>query len=243
MLEMKKKRRYAKAMKRLEYGTWGYAPSLFRKLTLTTRGGDDNSVERFLKDLKELRRRCAALGYEIEYAGGIGYTPKKGLVHWHGLWRIKGGYFLCPLEDTKRVAEQKIRKLWLEIHNAFEIEFDSVDSGNDLQKYIVKHILKDLMDSAYGLERLNGSKGWPRPGVKEALKLIEYFVSKGKGRRVISQDGWARVNEMEKVFCMGDNHLWRDGMLNLWVHEHFCELHDLSVTEGDSGEVGKGAGF
>ena len=39
-------------------------------------------------------------------------------------------------------------------------------------------------------------------------------------------------SEIEEAFCHGANHLWRDGDIVLWVHEHECELYDLlSVTE------------
>lgn len=46
-LSKDEKRKYALAMRRVDYGCWGYPVSLFRSLTLTTREGDDNSIGRF----------------------------------------------------------------------------------------------------------------------------------------------------------------------------------------------------
>ena len=42
-LSNSERRRYALALRRVDYGVWGYPISLFRVITLTTREGDDKS--------------------------------------------------------------------------------------------------------------------------------------------------------------------------------------------------------
>jgi hypothetical protein len=230
-LGLRDRRVYARAMKRLEYGYWGYPLSLFRKVTLTTREGDDNTRRTFLKHLKQLVDSFRKEGYDIECCGVLLPTPGKGLLHWHGLWRIKGGYFLHPLPDPGREAEKEVRKRWKKIHNAYEVDFEPLNREGEFEAYISKHTLKGYVEEH---ARLNFSKGWTRPGLKEARKVMERFVSKELGRWYITSSGWKLLNEIEKAFCCGENHLWRDGNFALWVHEHQCELYDLSVTDEEA---------
>ena len=123
-LGKKESRVYARAMKRLEYGYWGYPLSLFREVTLTTREGDDNSRKTANRHLKMLVQSFEKDGYTIDYCGVWLPTPGKGLMHWHGFWRIKGGYFMCEVEKTNDIAAKEVRKRWMRIHNAYEVDFD-----------------------------------------------------------------------------------------------------------------------
>ena len=224
----REKRVYARAMRRLEYGYLGYAVSLFRKVTLTTREGDDNKRGTFLKHLKMLVDSFKRDGYVVDYCGALLPTPGKGLLHWHGLWRIKGGYFLYRMPDRGREAEKEVRKRWLRYHNAYEIDFESMRREGTFKEYVSKHILKDFVEER---ARLNFSKGWSRPGLKEAQEIIKRFVSEGRSMMLMSREDWKLYNEVEQAFCCGDNHLWRTNGSCLWVHEFQCELYDLTVVD------------
>lgn len=219
----KEKRIYARAMRRLEYGYLGYAPSLFRSVHLTTREGDENTRVKFLKDHKKLIDSFEAEGYNIKYCGVVMPTPQKGLMHSHELWRIKGGYFIHGLPDKGREAEKEVGKRWLKYHNAYKVEVDVVRSQKDLKAYISKHILKGFVEERV---RLNMSKGWTRSGLKEAQEIIKRFVHQGRGTMLMSGDDWKLYREIEDAFCRGENHLWtRDGS-GLWVHEFMCEFYE-----------------
>lgn len=86
------RRKYAQSLRRIESGVWGYAKSLFYVIHLTTREGDDNSSERFVGDFRKLVKWFRSLGYVLHYCSAMGFTPGKGLVHSHGLLRVKGGF-------------------------------------------------------------------------------------------------------------------------------------------------------
>lgn len=222
----REKRVYARAMRRLEYGYLGYAPSLFRKVTLTTREGDDNTRDTFLKHLKMLSDSFEREGYVIDYCGVLLPTPGKGLLHWHGVWRIKGGYFIHRLPDRGREAEKEVRKRWLKYHNAYEIDFEAMRREGTFRQYVIKHILKGFVEER---ARLNFSKGWTRPGLKEAQEVIKRFVNEDLGVLYMSSADWKLYNGMEQAFCCGDNHLWRKNESGLWIHEFQCEFYDLMV--------------
>lgn len=224
----REKRVYSRAMRRLEYGYLGYAVSLFRKVTLTTREGDDNTRDKFLRHLKMLVDSFESEGYVIDYCGALLPTPGKGLLHWHGLWRIKGGYFIHRLPDRGREAEKEVRKRWLKYHNAYEIDFEALRREGTFGQYVSKHILKGFVEER---ARLNFSKGWTRNGVKEAQEVILRFLSDGLGGLYMSSDNWKLYNEMEKAFCCGDFHIWRKGERALVVQESRCEVMSIELFE------------
>ena len=103
-LSKAEKRKYALAMRRIDYGIWGYSVKLFFEMTLTTREGDDNSTERFGKDVGKLIKWMRGLGFTIAYCGVYELSPGKRLLHWHGLLRVKGGFL--KLYEGKVQGEQ-----------------------------------------------------------------------------------------------------------------------------------------
>lgn len=151
------KRKYALALRRVDYGVWGYTKSLFRVLNLTTRAGDDNGTKRFGKDLRKLIAWFRKLGYEVEYCGVYEFTPENALLHWHGILRVKGGYF--PV--TRRMLGDK----WNEIHNAFVVDIQPVKKMSYLEKYINKHMVKDYLSDGVIRNKFLVSRGWCRGGI------------------------------------------------------------------------------
>ena len=91
------KRKYAMAMRRLSLGIWGYPVSTLRAVHLTTKKGTDNTPWAFAKDLRKLIGSFRDDGYGLQYNGALEFSPEKHLLHWHGIFRIKGGFFLKPI--------------------------------------------------------------------------------------------------------------------------------------------------
>ena len=122
------KAQYAMGMRRLNLGFWGYPLSTLRAIHLTTREGNDNTTKVFARDLRKLVSSFRAEGYDVQYCGVLEYTPEKGLLHWHGLVRIKGGYF--PV--TRRMLGDR----WNVCHGAFVVQIQPVDTKKELREYV-----------------------------------------------------------------------------------------------------------
>ena len=191
------KRKYALAMRRVDYGIWGYPISLFKKITLTTREGDDNSTERFKKDFRKLVVWFRKLGYEVEYCGVFELTPAKQLLHWHGLLRIKSGYF--------PVTRRELGDKWNEIHNAFAVEIEPVRKMAYLQKYINKHMVKDYLAQSIIRNKFLVSDGWMRKGYKEIIAEFKHWWRNGSGELWLAKEAWNVLNRVVKKFCEGED--------------------------------------
>ena len=126
------KTKYALGMRRLNVGCWGFPLENLRAVHLTTREGDDNSSWRFSKDLRKLVNSFRREGYEIEYCGVLELSPKKHLLHWHGLFRIEGGFFIS---DDMRVARRTLGDRWNELHGAFAVKMVPVTHTLELEQY------------------------------------------------------------------------------------------------------------
>lgn len=183
---------------KIQEGVWGHKESLFRAVHLTTRKGDDNSPEKFKKDFKalmqELRRE---MGYEIEHVGALGYTPKQHLLHYHGLFRIKGGIFLST---DKKQQRRMLGDLWNKHHNAFAVDIDKIRSLELITKYITKHILKDYMRE----EVKRGfilSRGWKNKELKEVLEDFKEFYIQGRGFPWMGEKGWKAWRKLSRIVC------------------------------------------
>lgn len=197
MLSKALSRRYALGMRRAEMGIWGYRPSLFRSLHVTTRAGDDNSFERLRRDLRRLfdywRKER---GYDVEFFGGMGYSPINGLAHFHGLLRIKGGYF--------RVSNHQLHDKWHEIHGAFEGVIEPTFSAEDkeaLVKYVTQHILKDIFASKCGEDLFVMSRGWLPHGWAWFQKLLIAWWSGGHGGFTMTDSDWNGVKRAMRLWC------------------------------------------
>jgi len=136
------KKKYAQGMRRLNLGYWGYPVSILRAIHLTTKEGNDNTTKTFAKHLRKMVGDWRSEGYEIEYCGALEYSPGKGLLHLHGLLRIKGGYFL---DGNIHKARRKLGDTWNKIHGAFVVEITNVKNNQELRQYIIKHIMKEYL--------------------------------------------------------------------------------------------------
>jgi len=180
--------KYAMAMRRFNIGIWGWSVSVFRKIVLTTREGNDNTTAVFAKDLRKLVSSFRAEGYDVQYCGAFEYTPQKGLLHWHGLLRIKGGYF--PI--TRRMLGDK----WNEIHGAFVVEIKPVDTGKQLKEYILKDIMKQYLGEDEIRNKFLFSKAWMREGWKMTEGIAKGWVLGGESAIFMNKERWALVNEI-----------------------------------------------
>jgi len=192
--------KYAVGMRRLNLGIWGYPVSTLRAIHLTTREGNDNTTKVFAYDLRKLVLKFRGQGYDLQYDGTLEYSPGKHLLHWHGLFRIKGGYF--PL--TRR----ELGDLWNEIHNAFVVQISPVDTKKQLKEYILKHMMKQYIGEDEDIRnKFLFSKGWMRKGWKEVEGLAKLWTLGGLesdgGLSAIYMDKvrWDKVNEIMQAWA------------------------------------------
>jgi hypothetical protein len=214
------KAKYAMAMRRLNLGFWGYPVSTLWAVHLTTREGNDNSTEVFAKDLRKLVGIVRGKGYDVQYDGALEYTPGKRLLHWHGIWRVKGGFLKLYDGDVKSMVvsfiddkghphskhinanRSVLGTMWNEIHGAFRVEIDGVESREDLEKYITKHILKEYLGEDDLIRNKSlFSKGWMREGWKEVESLAKTWVLGGLDMSWMNSERWKKVNEIMKAWA------------------------------------------
>jgi len=183
------KMKYAMAMRRLNLGVWGYPVSTLRAIHLTTREGNDNTTKVFARDLRKLIGGWRAEGYDVQYDGALEYSPGKGLLHWHGILRIKGGYF--PI--TRRMLGDR----WNECHDAFVVKITKVNGNKELREYIIKHILKEYVGEDDEIRnKFLFSKGWMRKGWKEVEAIAKGWVLGGLDAIYMNKERWSKVNEI-----------------------------------------------
>ncbi len=188
-------RKYAVGMRRIEYGIWGYPHSLFYAVVLTTRAGDDNSTKKFGYDFQRLVAWLRKQ-YVLEYCGVFQLTPKKGLLHIHTIFRVKGGYF--PL--TRRELGDK----WNEIHGAFVVHIKHMGFREALQAYITKDMCKTYVDYEGGIRnKFLVSSGWCRAGIKQAGKRLKELYCELIDSSWPDERGWKILNECLKCWAEG----------------------------------------
>lgn len=199
------KMKYAQGMRRLNLGYWGYPVSTLRAIHLTTREGDDNTTARFARDLRRLISGFRREGYAIEYCGALEYSPGKGLLHWHGLLRVKGGYFVDKdIHRMRRVLGDR----WNAVHGAFAVEIKPVRTNLELRAYILKHIMKEYVGEDEAIRnKFLFSKGWMRAGWKACEELARLWVLGGEeadgglGTIYMNKERWQRVNEIMQAWA------------------------------------------
>jgi hypothetical protein len=217
MLDKKGKRRYAKSINRIESGTYGEKPSLFFKIDLTTREGDDNTPERLKRDIKKLMVDMR-VEHDIEYVFAIGETPDKGLVHTHGLLRVKGGFLKLYDGDVKDnrnkwrdnryqlhsehidANRKALGDMWNRIHGAFVVQLQPVNENfkNELHRYIVKHIMKDYI--MIPDNRLMVSSGWSHHEHEDMVNQFKAWWMRQDDASWLSSTGWSVVNQLIQIF-------------------------------------------
>lgn len=186
--------RYAMAMRRINLGFWGYPVSALRAIHLTTKEGNDNTTGVFARDLRKLVSSFRAEGYGVQYCGALEFTPQKHLLHWHGLFRIKGGYF--------PVTRRMLGDAWNKFHGAFVVKITPVNSNKELREYIIKHIMKQYLgEDEYIRNKFLFSKGWMREGWKEVESLAKTWVLGGMDTSWMNSEGWKLVNKIIKAWA------------------------------------------
>lgn len=221
-LNRAEKRKYAQAISRVTNGVWGYKKSLFRVITLTTRAGDDQSVERFGKDLRKLVSWFRKRGYRLEYCGCYEITKDKNLLHWHGILRVAKGYF--PI--TRRMLGDK----WNEIHNAFAVQIEPVKKMSFLEKYIIKHMAKDYLAKGVIRNKMLVSNNWERKGIKELIQDFKYWWVNVTGDVYMRTEGWLRLKLVVRRWCecKNDEVYTRNGWFKLIGGKIISEIYERS---------------
>jgi len=171
------------AMRRLNLGIWGYSVSTLRAVHLTTKEGNDNTPWVFARDLRKLVNSFRNDGYDLQYDGALEFSPEKHLLHWHGILRIKGGFFLKPMISwqDKASVRRELGDRWNKYHGAFVVQITGVESKKDLKEYVLKHILKEYI------------------GVDEDVRN-KFLFSRGWMR-----EGWKKVEDLAKLWTLGGN--------------------------------------
>lgn len=222
------KRKYALANRRFDYGIWGYLPTLFFEVTLTTRErdmlpgikGNKKVATKFGKDNQRLMKWIESSGYEVEYCGCFEFTPQKHLLHWHGIWRVKGGFLKLYKGDVKDINNtwtdneghkhskhidantKALGDKWNELHDSFSISLGQVSNMDALQAYIKKHIIKDYLNQGIIRNKFLVSKGWCRDGIKEINEEFKrWWINGIESGSWMSDKGYKILNEAVKLWC------------------------------------------
>ena len=205
------KRKYAVAMRRLNLGIWGYALSTLRAVHLTTKEGNDNTPGVFARDLRKLVGSFRGDGYDLQYNGALEFSPDNHLLHWHGIFRIKGGFFFKPMISwqDKAAVRRELGDRWNKCHGAFVVQITDVASRSHLKKYILKHILKEYIGVDEDIRnKFLFSRGWMREGWKKVEDLAKLWVLGGyesdggySATLGMSKAEWDRVNEIVQAWA------------------------------------------
>lgn len=202
------KMKYAIAMRRLNLGYWGYPVSSLRAVHLTTREGNDNTTKVFAHDLRKLVLEFREQGYALQYDGTLEYSPGKGLLHWHGLFRIKDGYFLCPVKQTEKKGRRIVGDLWNKCHGAFVVQIKPVKNNKELREYILKHMMKEYIGEDEAIRnKFLFSKGWMREGWKDVEELAKLWTlgglesDGGLSMMYMNKEKWNLVNKIMQAWA------------------------------------------
>jgi hypothetical protein len=212
------KRKYAMAYRRLNLGTWGYAVSTLRAVHLTTKAGNDNTPVVFAKDLRKLVDSFRCDGYDLQYNGALEFSPEHHLLHWHGIFRVKGGFFIKPMIswDDRKLVLRELGIRWNKIHGAFRVEIAPVGSRRDLEAYILKHIIKEYIGVDEDIRnKFLFSRGWMRLGWKMVEDLAKQWVLGGSepdgglDSLYMDKSRWDKVNEVVRAWAERKTILFR----------------------------------
>jgi len=240
------KRKYAMAMRRLNLGIWGYPVSTLRAVHLTTKEGNDNTPWAFARDLRKLVNSFRADGYDLQYNGALEFSPENHLLHWHGIFRIKGGFFLKPMISwqDKAAVRRELGDRWNKYHGAFVVQITEVASRKDLEKYILKHILKEYIGIDENIRnKFLFSRGWMREG----WKFVEDFAKRwilggaesdgGMSPMMMTKEGWDKVNEIVQAWAEKKTVMFRGERVNGKLSGHlYMELGRIREAFG-SGSI------
>lgn len=223
-LTSSEKQKYVLGCRRLELGTWGYAPSVFRKLHLTTKAGNDNTAINFSKDFRKLIRWMKTKVGDVEYCGALGYTPKNNLIHGHFIIRVKYGYVKLydgyPKDDTRYWFDERgdrhsehedanrraLGDAWNKYHGAFVVGMlGRFSESGEFIKYITSHVMKDYM-SYKGNEsvRFLKSKRWDWRCKNGMVTQFRNWWRDTVGTSYLSENGgFELLYQFQKRMCEG----------------------------------------
>jgi len=202
--------KYARGMRRLWLGIWGHPVSTLRAVHLTTKEGNDNTPWVFAKDLRKLVGSFRGEGYDLQYDGALEFSPGRHLLHWHGLFRIKGGYFVKPMISwqDRAVVRRTLGDRWNECHGAFVVDIEPVEMRRALREYILKHIMKEYIGVDEDIRnKFLFSRGWMREGWKKIEDLAKLWVlggyesDGGISAMLMTKEGWDKVNEIVQAWA------------------------------------------
>jgi len=241
------RRKYAMAMRRLNLGIWGYPVSTLRAVHLTTKEGNDNTPWVFARDLRKLVNSFRADGYDLQYNGALEFSPENHLLHWHGIFRIKGGFFLKPMISwqDKAAVRRELGDRWNKCHGAFVVQITEVSSRKDLEKYILKHILKEYIGINEDMRnKFLFSRGWMREGWKKVEDLGKLWVlggtesDGGMSPMMMTKEGWDKVNEIVQSWAEKKSVMFRDEGVNGEVSGYlYMELGRIREVFGSAFEI------
>jgi len=235
------------AMRRLNLGIWGHAISTLRAVHLTTKKGDDNTPWVFASDLRKLVKSFRRDGYDLEYNGALEFSPEKHLLHWHGIFRIKGGFFLKPMIswEDKAAVRRELGDRWKKYHGAFAVQITEVASKKDLEKYILKHILKEYIGVDEDMRnKFLFSRGWMREGWKKLEELVKLWVlggpesDGGLSAMYMTKEGWDKVNEIVQAWAEKETAMFSGEGVNGELSGHlYMELGRIREAFGSAFEI------
>ena len=241
------KRKYAMAMRRLNLGIWGYPVSTLRAVHLTTKEGNDNTTWAFARDLRKLIGSFRDDGYGLQYNGALEFSPEKHLLHWHGVFRVKGGFFLKPMVswEDKASVRRELGDRWNEYHGAFVVKITGVASRRDLKEYILKHILKEYIGVDESIRnKFLFSRGWMRKGWKQVEDFAKLWVlggsesDGGMSPMMMTKEGWDKVNEIVESWAEKKTVMFRGEGVNGELSGHlYMELGRIREAFGSAFEI------
>lgn len=189
-LSLNERRRYAKAYNRVESGIWGRDLSKLFEVSLTTRLGDDNTYRRLRMDYIKLVKRVRYLGVSVDYYAVPELSPDNSLIHLHCIWYMRNG----------RISKVELQDMWKELHGAVQVDLKEVITQEAVQKYVVKHLLKDYLVKEEFKAGALMSRGWLPQGAKKFHKVLCRWANERK-YKWWNIDIWQVVNGLYEEWC------------------------------------------
>ena len=212
-LPIAERRHYAKAKRTFELGLWGHPLHLIKGVELTTRSGNRNTRAELIRDNRNLRLKMRREGWLAEDCFAMEVSPKHGLLHLHGFYRV-----------TERIPAAKLHgmlsKYWSAIHGAPVVWVQDIYSAEGLMKYNLKHALKNYVNYGFKHWRILKSKKWLPVGARKVERLLVAWALEHGG--LWGSDDDLDVFQGEYIayaFEQADDYLWRwcnDEMITLW---------------------------
>lgn len=193
----KERQKYSRARNRIEAGIEYHGLKNIRIITLTTKAGTDMDWQNMRNDLKTLMKGYRRNGYNIEYIFSPELSPRRKLLHLHGMFATK-----------ETILEGDLSDRWERIHaGSFRVFIERIRSPKAIQKYVTKHILKgnEQVRQTGSYRGYICSRGWLPNGwnqvrtefIREGIRRIEDEYVNQEQENVI----WNHVNRKFLDWC------------------------------------------